>query len=141
MLGKVKQWKCLDLVWHPRWRRIWARDSPRDSKRREGRRIVGPAKSQGDGEWPVTGLFSIFRRRALYTTTCVTVFGNEQGMLRCGKVQAWRGVSGCGKWKGDRTFICFIQNGPILLLCITLSLLQYLFFHYHHPSCPRKEPF
>lgn len=70
---------------------------------------MGLAKSQGDGlegraspsEWPVTGLFSIFRRRALYTTTCVTVFGNEQGVLRCGKVQAWRGVSGCGKWKGD----------------------------------------
>ena len=61
------------------------------------------------------------------------VLGNEEGVLDCVRitVSCWRGVSSGRKWKGDWTFLCFVQNGPILLRCVSSSipvLLNIYFF-------------
>lgn len=77
----------------------------------------------------------------MHTIVCMAL-GNEEGVLDWVRisVSCWRGVSSGRKWKGDWTFLCFVQNGPILLRCVSSStpvLLNIYFFIITTPLPPK----
>lgn len=155
LLRKIDQGKFLHLAWHPRWRRVASLGSgwgilPRTRREKRGK---ASGADQLQGGW--VGRASPGCERSVNTSngavmSLPSLRPHEERTVHASVCHGAWGGGGGGEEKvlqemgGDWTFVCFVQNAPILLRCASSStpvLLNIDFFHYYHPSCPRKKLF